>query len=226
MTPPLFAHRRAAGNALAEVLGELLPAMCPDPAAGHRHVILGLPRGGVPVAAAVAARLHLPLDVLVVRKIGMPGHPELALGALGSGGARYLDDALIARLGVPEEQVQLVVATETAELERREAAYRAGRAALAVEGATVILIDDGLATGASMRAAALAVRARSPAAVLAAAPVGPRGVRKRLADVVDVVVLAHTPVNFRAVGAYYLDFSQTSDDEVREALLAGPDRAR
>ena len=212
-----FANRSAAGNALAEVLAPHLAG----PLGEREVVVLGLPRGGVPVAAAVARRLELPLDVLVVRKVGMPGHAELALGALGSGGACYLDHALISRLGVSADQVAAVVAAETAELARREAAYRAAREPLEVAGRTVLLVDDGLATGASMRVAALAVRARAPAAVVAAAPVGPVGVAKRLADVVDEVVLAHTPTPFRAVGAYYADFSQTSDAEVWAALRSG-----
>lgn len=216
-----YAHRHAAGEDLAEVLAPVLAAL-PISVSGTRPVVLGLPRGGVPVAAAVAARLQLPLDVLVVRKIGMPGHGELALGALGSGGARYLNDELIARLGVTAEQVAAVVAAEAAELDRREALYRAGRRSLDVADRTVILVDDGLATGASMRAAVLAVRARRPATVLAAAPVGPRGSAAALADVADRVVLAQSPASFRAVSAYYADFSQTSDDEVRAYLLGGP----
>ncbi|MEP6463912.1 MAG: phosphoribosyltransferase family protein [Frankiaceae bacterium] len=216
-----FSDREDGGRALAEVLAPVvqeLMAAAPDPTSG---VVLGLPRGGVPVAAVVAARLGLPLDVLVVRKIGMPGHPELALGALGSGGSRYLNEELINRMGVTAAQVAEVVAAEEAELVRRETAYRAGRPALVLHGRTVILVDDGLATGASMRAAALAVRSRRPAAVLAAAPVGPDDVSARLADVVDRVVLARTPPSFRSVGACYADFSQTSDDVVRAALLGG-----
>ncbi len=213
-----FADRRAAGYALAEVLSPVLAGE--DPA--RETVILGLPRGGVPVAAAVAQRLGLPLDVLVVRKIGMPGRPELALGALGSADACYLDDELIRRLGVSAGQVAAVVAAETAELARREAVYRGTREPLELAGRTVVLIDDGLATGASMRVAAIAVRASGPAAVLAAAPVGPTGVDRRLDDVVDRVVVAHYPKSFLAVGHAYADFTQVSDDEVRTLLgIAG-----
>lgn len=210
----MFADRRAAGNVLADVLSPVLAGVAPV----RQPVLLGLSRGGVPVAAAVAHRLGLPLDVLVVRKIGMPGRAELALGALGSAGARYLDEELIHRLGVSAQQVAQVVATETAELQRREADYRAARAPLEIAGRIVVLIDDGLATGASMRAAALAVRTRAPAAVWAAAPVGPRGIGRRLCDVVDRIVLARCPQPFLAVGHSYLDFSQTTDAEVRATL--------
>lgn len=213
-----FADRRAAGYALAEVLAPALAGLEP----ARDTVIVGLPRGGVPVAAAVAQRLGLPLDVLVVRKIGMPGRPELALGALGSAGACYLDEELIRRLGVSPQQVAVVVAAETAELSRREEVYRGGREPLGLAGATVVLIDDGLATGASMRAAAIAVRASGPAAVLAAAPVGPPGVGRRLVDVVDQVVVAHYPKPFLAVGHSYVDFAQVCDEEVRTLLgIAG-----
>lgn len=172
------------------------------------------------MAAEVAAALRLSLDVLVVRKLGTPGRPELALGAIGSGGAQYLDEALIGRLGISPDALRRVLAAETAELVRREATYRSGRGPLEVSGRTVVLVDDGLATGSSMRAAALAVRARFPARIVAAAPVGPRGVADRLADVVDDVVVAFQPAAFRAVGAHYADFSQTSDAQVRAALDA------
>jgi putative phosphoribosyl transferase len=227
---PLFAHRRAAGVVLADVLAPRLAEVAarvaarpepPDAPAGSMPappLVLALPRGGVPVAAEVARKLDLPLEVLVVRKIGMPGRPELALGALGSGGARYLDAALMERLGVTAAEAAEVVAAESAELARREEMYRAGRRPLDLRRRVVVLVDDGVATGATMRAAALAVRGQSVAAVVAAAPVGPAGAAGRLADVCDVVVVARTPPAFGSVGAHYRDFSQTSDEEVRAVL--------
>jgi len=211
---PRFRDRESAG---AELAGRLVRY------AGREDVVvLGLPRGGVPVAAAVARRLAASLDVLVVRKLGVPGHPELAMGAIASGGVSYLDDRLVARLGVSPYAVEAVIVTEAAELARRETAYRGDRPPVELEGRTVLLIDDGLATGASIRAAAIAVRRRGAAAVIAAAPVGPAASTARLRDVCDAVVLAETPARFRAVGEHYADFTETSDEAVRAALTAPP----
>jgi putative phosphoribosyl transferase len=181
-------------------------------------VVLALPRGGVPVGYEVAKALGAPFDVFVVRKLGVPGHRELAMGAIASGGLIVVDQELVRRLGIPEELIPRAIADELRELERREAAYRGDREPPQLEGKTVILVDDGLATGATMRAAALAVRERNSARVIVAVPVAPAETRERLRDDVDDVVCALTPEPFYAVGFWYDDFSQTSDDEVRELL--------
>jgi putative phosphoribosyl transferase len=181
-------------------------------------VVLALPRGGVPVASELADALGAPLDILVVRKLGVPGHRELAMGAIASGGLIVLDEGIVHRLGVPEELIRRAIADELRELERRESAYRGEREPLRLDGKTVILVDDGLATGATMRAAALAVRERNPACVIVAVPVAAAETCHRLRDDVDAVVCALTPEPFYAVGVWYDDFSQTSDDEVREVL--------
>jgi len=183
--------------------------------------VLGLPRGGVPVALEVARALRAPLDVLVVRKLGLPGHSELAMGAIASGGARVLNDEVCA--WASPASIDAVTRVETAELERRERAYREDRPALSLGGKTVILVDDGLATGATMRAAVLAVRRLEPAHIVVAVPVGARDTCELLRRVADEVVVVLAPASFSAVGLWYDDFSQTSDDEVRQALLTrGP----
>lgn len=207
----LFADRSAAGQAL----GRLLAAAY----AGREDVVvLGLPRGGVRVAAEVASVLVAPLDVLVVRKLGAPGQPELAMGAIASGGARVVDRAIVDRLRVSPAALEAIAAREAAELARRETAYRGPRPPLRLHGRTALLVDDGIATGASVRVAAIAVRAAGPAAVVAAAPCGPADAVARLADVCDDVVLAASPPAFRSVGSCYDDFAPTSDAEVRAAL--------
>lgn len=180
-------------------------------------VVLGLPRGGVPVAAEVASALAAPLDVLVVRKLGAPGRPELAVGAL-AGGVRVLNEDLVARLRVSEEHLARVTAVEQAELERREGTYRAGLPPLDLAGRTVVLVDDGLATGATVVAAVEAVRRHGPRRVVVAVPVGAPEACARVAEVADEVVCPRRPVDFRAVGAHYADFGQTGDDEVRRLL--------
>ncbi|MGZ4370522.1 MAG: phosphoribosyltransferase [Gaiellaceae bacterium] len=182
-------------------------------------VVLALPRGGVPVAAELARALGAQLDVFVVRKLGLPGHEELAMGAVAPGGVLVLDDRLVRGLGIPDEVLQETVEKELRELERREAAYRAGRPPLDLEGKTVILVDDGLATGATMRAAALALRKVKPARVVVAVPVASAETCDEFRADVDEIVCALTPSPFHAVGLWYDDFSQTSDEEVR-ALLA------
>jgi len=182
-------------------------------------VVLALPRGGVPVAAELARALGAQLDVFVVRKLGLPGHEELAMGAVAPGGVLILDDRLVRGLGIPDEVLQETVEKELRELERREAAYRAGRPPLDLEGKTVILVDDGLATGATMRAAALALRKYRPARVVVAVPVASAETCDEFRADVDEIVCALTPSPFHAVGLWYDDFSQTSDEEVRDLLL-------
>lgn len=214
-----FADRADAGYRLATAVAERLadrPALARRP-----PVVLGLPRGGVPVAAEVARQLGAPLDVLVVRKLGLPGQPELAMGAI-AGVASDIEvvrnDAVLAQVPVGEEAFQHVYAAEVTELRRRESAYRGDRPPAAVAGCTTVVVDDGLATGATMRAAVAALRHSSPAAVVVAVPVGSRDTCARLAAEVDEVVCLTSPRGFIAVGQVYVDFSPTSDDEVRQAL--------
>ena len=180
--------------------------------------MLALPRGGVPVAYEVATALHAPLDVFTVRKLGLPGHEELAAGAVASGGTYVINEELLRAAGVSREAFANVVRAELAELNRRETAYRDHRPRPDVQGKIVILIDDGLATGASMYAAALALRRLNPARVVVAVPVGSREACESLRREVDEVVCAATPEPFSAVGAHYVNFDQTSDDEVRALL--------
>lgn len=200
--------------------GQVLGAALHGRWSGQRVVVLGLPRGGVPVAAEVAAALQAPLDVFVVRKLGAPGQPELAFGAIASGGVRVLNEDLLRRLRVPESVVEQVAATELVELHRREREYRGDRPRIDVGGRMVLLVDDGLATGASMLAAAQAVRGAGPDRVVVAVPVGAPDSCDRMAEVADEVVCLHSPASFWAVGAYYRDFTQTTDDEVRRLLAA------
>ena len=186
---------------------------------GDDVVVLALPRGGVPVGFEVAKALNVPLDVFVVRKLGLPGQEELAMGAIASGGVRVLNRDLIRGLSIPEEVVDEVTREEQRELERREREYRdGGRSPIDVRGMTVILVDDGLATGASMRVAVLALQQKEPAQVIVAVPVAPADTCAELQSVADKVVCAVTPQPFWGVGQWYEDFSQTSDEEVRELL--------
>jgi putative phosphoribosyl transferase len=184
-------------------------------------IVLGLARGGVPVGWEVAAALGVPLDVFLVRKLGVPNWPELAMGAIASGGGLVVNDELIRSLGITSEQLDAAIRRETEELHRREAAYRGGDHAVHLGGRVVILVDDGIATGASMFAALQAVRASGPARVIVAVPVGPRSAYRRLRDDADEVVLAVIPERFEAVGQVFADFHQVGDDEVR-AVLATP----
>jgi putative phosphoribosyl transferase len=183
-------------------------------------VVVGLPRGGVPVAAEVARALEAPLDVLVVRKLGCPWQPELALGALGEDGAMVLNQPLIAGIGLAPQQLAAVVAAERGELERRLARYRGNRPPVPVAGRTVIVVDDGLATGASARAAARVLRRRGAQRIVLAVPVAPPDTVKALGDVADEVVALETPRAFLAIGQCYDDFTQTSDQEVTRLLAA------
>jgi len=206
-----YADRHEAGVALADRLLEF---------AGRDVVVLGLPRGGIPVAYEVARALHAPLDVFVVRKLGLPGHPELAMGAIASGGVRVLNDEIVRQLRVPSAAIEAVTRGEQMELERRERAYRGARTAIPIEGRVVILVDDGLATGSTMRAAVLAVRRLIPAEIIVAVPVGARDTCRALTEVADDVVCALTPEPFTAVGLWYENFDQTTDEEVRRLLAA------
>ena len=205
-----FRDRAEAGKRLAEMLRHY--AARPD------VVVLALPRGGVPVASEVARALGAPLDVFLVRKLGFPGQEELAMGAIASGGSRVLNRSLLRRLHVPEETVNSVAARELAELERRERVYRGVKPPPSVRGKTVILVDDGLATGATMHAAAAALRSQDPARIVVAVPVAAASSCAEFSDVVDEVVCAETPEPFMAVGQWYDDFSQTTDEEVRDLL--------
>jgi putative phosphoribosyl transferase len=211
-----WADRSEAGRALARELAvEFGDGR--HPGAVQDVVVLGLPRGGVPVAAEVARALGAPLDLMIVRKLGHPLQPELAMGAIASGDVQVLNDEIAA--DVDPAAFERVLARERAELQRRERLYRGDRPQPALEGRRVVLVDDGLATGATMRAAAKAVAARHPARVIVAVPVGAADSLAHLADEVDDVVCLATPEPFIAIGLWYRDFSQVSDDEVR-AILA------
>ncbi|HSJ46041.1 MAG TPA: phosphoribosyltransferase family protein [Euzebyales bacterium] len=205
-----FDDRRDAGRQLAAALARR----------DYEHpVVIALPRGGVPVAAEVAARLDAPLDVLIVRKLGWPQHPELGIGAIAQGGLEVRNDPLIASLGITEEELARVTATEQAEVDRRARRYRGDRPAAPVEGRTAIVVDDGLATGFTARAALDIVRARHPAKVVLAVPVAPSETVDAMRDRADEVVCLRTPTHFMAIGRWYADFTQVGDDEVA-ALLA------
>jgi predicted phosphoribosyltransferase len=208
-----FRDRREAGRVLAEELAAFRGK--------DRLLVLGLARGGVPVAWEVAAALRAELDAFLVRKLGVPQWSELAMGALASGGGVVMNDNVLSSLSISDEQVREVVDRETAELNRREQAYRGGRPVADPHGKTVIVVDDGIATGASMLAAVRALRASSPESIVVAVPVGPQSVCKLLAQEADDVVCATMPNDFEAVGQVFIDFHQVSDDEVRE-LLATP----
>ncbi len=211
--PVPFRDRADAGRRLAR----LLSAYAGKPGV----IVLALPRGGVPVGYEVARALDAPLDVFVVRKLGVPGHEELALGAIASGNVRVLNDDVVRALRIPPEVIARVAEEEQIELERRERLYRGGRAALDVRGLTAILVDDGLATGASMSAAVEALRELGPSRIVVAVPVTAPQACDAFRSRVDEVVCALTPESFQAVGVWYNDFSQTTDDEVRK-LATGP----
>jgi putative phosphoribosyl transferase len=205
-----YRDRRQAGIELAEQLGHFK---------GRNDVIvLALPRGGVPVGAEVARALGAPLDVFLVRKLGTPGHRELAMGAIASGGVRILNDDVVSWYKVPEAAIDEVAREEQAELERRERAYRDGRTPADLRDRIVLLVDDGLATGATMKAAVQALRAHAPARIVVAVPVGSPDACREFADVADEIVCARAPEHFAAVGQWYRDFSQTTDEEVHDLL--------
>lgn len=207
----LFRDRADAGRILAGKLTAY--ANRPD------VLVLALPRGGVPVAYEVAQALHAPLDVFLVRKLGLPGQEELAMGAIASGGTRVLNEEVIGKLNVSEQVIETVAAEEQRELSRREHDYRDRRPPPDVRGRTVILVDDGLATGSTMRAAVAALRRRGPSRIIVAVPVGAPDICAELQKEADEVVCAQMPEHFYAVGAWYDDFSQTSDEEVRHLLV-------
>ncbi|HJQ25551.1 MAG TPA: phosphoribosyltransferase [Blastocatellia bacterium] len=205
-----FRDRSEAGRVLAEHL---------KPYANRREVlVLALPRGGVPVAFEVARALGAPLDVFLVRKLGVPGHEELAMGAIASGGVRVLNEEVVRALRIADQVIDAVAAREQQELERRALAYRGDAPAHEVGGRTVILIDDGLATGSTMRAAVEAIRQQQPARLVVAVPVAAASTCAALGAEVDEIVCARTPEPFQAVGLWYEDFAQTTDEEVRDLL--------
>jgi putative phosphoribosyl transferase len=206
----LFPNRSVAGRLLAERLRAY--------AGRDAVIVLALPRGGVPVGYEVAQALGVELDVLIVRKLGVPQQPELAMGAIASGGARYLNQEVLQLAHVSEAQLRQVVAAETAELERREHLYRGDRPPPVISGRTVIVVDDGMATGASMRAAVLALRSKRPTHIVVAVPVAPEDAGARLQDAADEFVCLQNPHLFYAVGQFYQDFEQTSDQQVRALL--------
>jgi putative phosphoribosyl transferase len=208
---PLFRDRIEAGRRLGQRLKR-------EAIGGPDVLVLALPRGGVPVGFAITQILNADLDILLVRKLGVPGHEELAMGAIASGGIRVLNDALISDLGISMTVIDRVTAREQQEIQRREQLYRDGRPALPIKDRIVILVDDGLATGASMLAAARAARAQQPERAIVAVPVASRDACEEFQQYVDEVICAETPEPFYSVGSWYEDFSQTSDAEVRELL--------
>jgi len=208
--PKAFHDRRDAGRVLARNLREYTGRV--------DVVVLSLPRGGVPVAFEIAKALHVPLDLFVVRKLGVPGQEELAMGAIASGSILDINEDVVRQLHIPARIIEAVAQREERELRRRESDYRDGRAAMNVRGRTVILVDDGLATGSSMRAAALALKKKEPSQIIVAVPVAPRETCSEFESLVDEVVCAIMPQPFVAVGQWYKDFSQTTDEEVCELL--------
>ena len=212
----LFRDRTDAGQRLAQQLTDY--ANRPD------VLVLALPRGGVPVAYQVAEALNAPLGVFLVRKLGVPGHEELAMGAIATGGVRVLNEEVVQYLRIPSEVIDAVAADEQQELERRERAYRDDRHAPDVRGRTVILVDDGLATGSTMRAAATALRQQHPASIVIAVPVSAPQTCDEFRSEVDDIVCAMTPEPFQGVGRWYDDFSQTTDEEVRDLLARAANR--
>ena len=205
-----FEDRREAGQYLAERLLEY--------ADGDEVLVLALPRGGVPVAYEVAKRLNAPLDIFTVRKLGVPGHEEYAMGAIATGGARVLNRSAVEQLRISDSVIEEVVQEEQEELERRERTYRAGRPAPEIEGRTVLLVDDGMATGSSMAAAVKALRQHRPAKIVVAVPAASRQTCAQFEDLVEDVICAITPEPFMAVGVWYERFPQTTDEEVRTLL--------
>jgi putative phosphoribosyl transferase len=206
----LYRNRHDAGRLLGEKLGHY--------ADRNDVLVLALPRGGVPVGFEVAEALAAPLDVFLVRKLGVPGQEELAMGAIASGGVRVLNEPVVRMLGLSEEEIQRVEREERWELQRRESEYRAGRPPLNVRGKIVILVDDGLATGSTMRAAVAALRRLGPDRIVVAVPVGAREICDEFANEADEAICASEPEPFHAVGVWYDDFSQTTDEEVRDLL--------
>lgn len=214
----LFKNRAEAGRMLAERLKST--------AGSGAVVVLALPRGGVPVAFEIAVALGAELDVMPVRKLGVPGQPELAMGAIAPGGAQFVDREIMRSAHVSQAQFERVLEAEQAELARRETLYRGSHEPAAVEGKTVILVDDGMATGATMHAALRALRQRAPARVVVALPVAPLGAEGDFADLADEFVCIAQPALFFSVGQHYDDFDQTSDEEVRQLLASAHARTQ
>jgi putative phosphoribosyl transferase len=208
-----FRNRIEAGQVLSQYLQEYKnrPGV----------LVLGLPRGGVPVAYEVASGLNASLDVFIVRKLGVPGHEELGMGAIATGGVRILHEGIIRELGISQETIDRVSGREQEELERRERLYRGERLAPAIAGRTVIIVDDGLATGSTMKAAVQAIRRQNPDRLIVAVPTAPAEACEQFRQIADEVVCAVTPDPFFAVGGSYADFSQTTDDEVRDLIERG-----
>jgi predicted phosphoribosyltransferase len=209
-----YRNREEAGRELARALTSYRRR--PD------VLILALPRGGVPVACEIARELGAPLDVFVVRKLGAPGQAELAIGAIASGGVRVLNEDVVATLGVGQTDLERVTARELDELRRREAAYRHDRPTPSIAGRVVVLVDDGLATGATMRAAIAALRVQQPARIVVAVPVGARDTVREIGLLCDELVCPLTPAGFGAVGEWYDDFSETTDEDVRRLIGSSP----
>jgi putative phosphoribosyl transferase len=205
-----FLNRTVAGQQLAESL--LLYADHPD------VLVLGLPRGGLPVAHEVARVLHAPLDICLVRKLGVPGQPEVAMGAIASGGVRVLNDDVVTGLQISQQDIEKVAVRELKELQRRDRAYRGDRPQPDIANRTVILVDDGMATGSSMRSAIAALKPQHPAALIVAIPVAAQEACNKLKTEVEKVVCLTIPEPFQAIGLWYKDFPQTTDEEVRELL--------
>ena len=212
---PYFLDRYDAGRRLSELLEQY--------ANQPNLLVLGLPRGGVPVAYEVAKALYAPLDVFIVRKLGFPGRPELAMGAIATGGVRILDQRLIDIYEIPDEEIDRVTAAEQRELERREKSYRDDRPPPHARDHTVILIDDGLATGSTMRAAVQALRQQGAHRVVVAVPIAPPDTCGAMRQEVDDIICAITPEPFLAVGIWYADFSETTDEDVRDLLARAAD---
>jgi len=206
----IFRDRTEAGQVLASKLTKYLNQV--------DTVILALPRGGVPVAYEIGKELGLPVDIFVVRKLGVPGHEELAMGAIASGGVRHINRDVVDQLRIESETIDVASRREQKEIERRERLYRGQRPPVDVRNKTVILVDDGLATGSTMRAAIAALRQHRPARIVVAVPAAAPQTCSEIADEVDEIICAATPETFYAVGQWYQDFSQTTDDEVRELL--------
>lgn len=205
-----YKNRQHAGRELADSLMQYENQ--------HDAIVLGLPRGGVPVAAEVAQALNLPLDIFVVRKLGTPGHEEMAMGAIASGGVRILSKGLIQALNISQSQINATTEKELQELKRRESAYRDNKAMPELQNKTVILIDDGMATGSTMKAAIQGLRQHNPAKIVVALPVGSEEACKKIGQIVDELTCLMIPHNFGGVGAWYDRFDQTSDEEVRHLL--------
>jgi putative phosphoribosyl transferase len=212
-----FKNRKEAGQLLARRLENY--------ANRQDVIVLGIPRGGVPVASEVARELNAPLDVFVLRKLGVPGHEELAFGAIASGGACVVNRELTDSLGISESEIERVTASERSELARRELAYRGGLPPRAIQGLTVIVVDDGMATGSSMRVGIKALRQLKPANIVVAVPVAPLATVQRLKREVDDIACVKVPESFYAIGQFYEDFAQVSDREVNELLKSAPQPA-